>query len=120
MLETALGQHILLPTTMERGVIFDPQYIKMVLKYHAELERPEGTFELMDPQAQAEQAALEKRLHLPELSALPRDVCSSCLCRKQVYCGDCTDVRMSNAEALLPGRIKLPFEVLLLIDWYVL
>jgi hypothetical protein len=119
MLESTLGQHVLLPTTVAQGVIFDPQYIKMVLAYHDDLERPAGTFEVVDAEAVAQQEALERELKLLELSALPRDECPSCLSRKQVYCGDCMGVRMKNAEPLLPERITLPFDVLLLIDWCV-
>lgn len=130
-LEAALAQHVLLlPTSRETrgGVVFDPQFVKMVVLYHDELERPEGTFAVGSGKKEEEEAeadalkkeeALEKNLKLSELSALPRDVCSSCMCRKQVYCGECTGVRMGNAEALLPARITLPFDVLLLIDWYV-
>lgn len=118
-LETALGQHLLLPTTKEQGLIFDPKLIKMVMVYHNNLERPEGTFAVIDRDAQAKEEALEKRLKLSELSALPRDECSSCMSRKQVYCGECKGVRMANAEHLLPPRVTLPFDVLLLIDWCV-
>ena len=120
-LEATLGQHMLLPTTKEGGLIFDPQFIKMIVSYHDELERPEGTFAVGegDKEAMEREKALAEHLKLAELSALPRDVCSSCMCRKQVYCGECTGVRMGNAEALLPTRVTLPFDVLLLIDWYV-
>lgn len=110
---------MLLPTTAERGIIFDPQFLRLVVSYHDELERPAGTFEVVEADAASAQQALEERLRLPELEGLARDVCRSCNCRKQVYCGDCTGVRMANAEALLPERITLPFDVLLLIDWCV-
>ena len=118
-LETALGEHVLLPTTAAQGIIFDPKYIKMVMKYHENLERPDGTFDVVNTEAVAKEKAIERKLKLQELSELPRDVCESCMCRKQVYCGDCTGVRMKNAEDFLPKRINLPFNVLLLIDWYV-
>ena len=108
---------MLLPTTEAQGIIFDLKFLKMVAAYHDELERPEGTFEVIDPNAAVKQDELEIALKLSELSSLPRDVCRSCMCRKQVYCGDCTGVRMQNAEEFLPKRITLPFDVLLLIDW---
>ena len=82
-LEATLGQHMLLPTTKEGGLIFDPQFIKMIVSYHDELERPEGTFAVGegDKEAMEREKALAEHLKLAELSALPRDVCSSCMCR---------------------------------------
>ena len=110
----ALGQHVLLPTTLERGIIFDQKYIDMVTKYHDGLERHGST----DKDAVNRQLKSEKSLHIAELAELPRDLCPSCMCRQHIYCGDCFGVPMGNAEPFLPAdKISLPFKVVLLLDW---
>ena len=51
------------------------------------------------------------------LIAMPREVCPKCTGRRQLYCGDCCGLRMPIADILLPPRIDIPFEVLLLVHW---
>eukprot|EP00596_Hydrurales_sp_CCMP1899_P002045 CAMPEP_0119053806 /NCGR_PEP_ID=MMETSP1177-20130426/74662_1 /TAXON_ID=2985 /ORGANISM="Ochromonas sp, Strain CCMP1899" /LENGTH=484 /DNA_ID=CAMNT_0007033859 /DNA_START=471 /DNA_END=1922 /DNA_ORIENTATION=- len=51
------------------------------------------------------------------LAAIPREVCPLCGGRRQIYCGDCGGVRMDGANNLLPPRVQLPFDVLLIVHW---
>lgn len=51
------------------------------------------------------------------LAAIPREVCRLCGGRRQIYCGDCGGVRMDGAISLLPPRVQLPFDVLLVVHW---
>lgn len=68
-------------------------------------------------QAQQESYDMEQ---IKRLAALPRDTCAGCNCKRQVYCGDCgsSGERMSNASGLLPPRVTLPFNILLLVHWH--
>ena len=59
----------------------------------------------------------EKLIHLETLSRAEREVCVMCGGRRQVYCGDCGGQRMIRAGTLLPPRIKLPFDLLLVVHW---
>ena len=59
----------------------------------------------------------EKLNHLETLSRAEREVCVMCGGRRQVYCGDCGGQRMVRAGTLLPPRIKLPFDLLLVVHW---
>eukprot|EP01036_Dinobryon_divergens_P026672 gene26673-35348_t len=77
-------------------------------EYHAIVKRPEGTFDL--------NLDTETLYLIEKLSKLPREKCSRCLGCRQVYCGPC-GLRMPNAEELLPARVELPFDVLLLLHW---
>ena len=62
-------------------------------------------------------AERNRMFQLAELAALGREECPSCGGRKQVYCGECVGVRMPLAEKLMPPRIALPFNILILLHW---
>jgi len=52
---------------------------------------------------------------LEALQALPRGECAGCGVKCSVYCGCCHGRRLAESEALLPGRIALPFDICLLV-----
>jgi hypothetical protein len=118
------------------SIHYDNGFLRRVRQYHEETQRPDGTFdspvkaiacsvelaatdEFADtddsPQQVAEQAA-EAALLL-SLANMPKETCPQCLGRRQVYCGDCGGRRMAQGGQLLPPRVDLPFDVLLLVHW---
>lgn len=101
-----MNMHPLLPPA-EGGVLrFYQCLVDAVLAYQASIERPEGTFEDNESKALAA-TALE----------YPRETCSACKRRRQIYCGSCGGLRMPEASVLLPPRFGLPFDILLLVHW---
>jgi hypothetical protein len=54
---------------------------------------------------------------IDDLAAVRREKCHVCGCKRQIYCGDCGGVRMVAGGASLPPRIRLPFDVLLVMHW---
>ena len=105
-------------------------FLIRVREYHDTTRRPAGTFDSpvkTTPQCSDEAAAgtvaavteQEERMSslITALVQLPKEVCPACLGRRQVYCGDCKGLRMSSAYELLPARVELPFDVLLLLHW---
>ena len=85
---------------------FDNKFLKQVAEYHDSLRRPEGTFEIN-----------ESNEILEQLINLERDLCKKCNQRRSVYCGECKGLRMENAENLLPSRISLPFDILIVLHF---
>lgn len=59
----------------------------------------------------------EREAYLLRLSEADREVCAVCGGRRQIYCGDCGGVRLPRAGAMLPDRVRLPFDVLLIVHW---
>ena len=55
--------------------------------------------------------------YLQFLSSVDREICHRCGGRRQIYCGDCGGVRLNRASSLLPQRVVLPFDVLLIVHW---
>jgi hypothetical protein len=118
------------------SINYDNGFLRRVRQYHEETQRPDGTFDSpvkaipcsvelaatdefagTDDSAQqnAEQAA-EAALLL-SLANMPKETCPQCLGRRQVYCGDCGGRRTAQGGQLLPPRVDLPFDVLLLVHW---
>jgi hypothetical protein len=89
-------------------LLFEDKFLKIVQEFHLSVQRPSGTFEeeVVDSAIAA-------------LAFLPREKCYNCQGQRHLYCGDCNGLRMRNAESLLPSRIFLPFDVLLLLHWLV-
>jgi hypothetical protein len=86
---------------------FHADFIEEINQEHSSLQRPEGTFTL--PETEMEQ--------IKQLAALPRVQCPKCSAYRQIYCGSCGNP-MESALSLLPSpRIKLPFEILLLLHY---
>lgn len=80
---------------------FHEDFLGIVAKYHDSLRRQEGTFDM------------ESNDKLDFLSKFDRDICKQCNQRRAVYCGECKGLRMENTSHLLPKRISLPFDVLI-------
>ena len=70
--------------------------------------------EMKDREMQKEK---EMASYLLLLSEVNREICHLCGGRRQIYCGDCGGVRLDQAESLLPPRVVLPFDVLLIVHW---
>lgn len=101
--------HPLLPPSPTGRISFNPTFLAEVAEYHKSLSRPDDVF--------STKASSELELVMLErLAALAREECS-CGGRKQVYCGSCGGLRMPSAEGVLPPRVDLPFDVLLLVHW---
>lgn len=90
---------------------FDKQFLQQVQLYFNEVSRPEGTFE--------EDSMLSDEL-ITKLAELPRELCTECNGRRHVYCGDCCGKRLQSSSCILPSRVDLPFNILLVVHWYVL
>jgi hypothetical protein len=84
---------------------FHQDFLERVNAYHETLRRPEGTFEVPES---------EMIITLAELSRIR---CTSCQGARQLYCGPCGGKRMENAENILPSRVELPFDIVLLLHW---
>jgi hypothetical protein len=56
---------------------------------------------------------------LDTLAAAERERCHLCGGKRQIYCGDCGGVRVGRGGELLPRRIVLPFDLLLIVHWLV-
>jgi hypothetical protein len=61
----------------------------------------------------------EKTSPLDTLAAAERERCHLCGGKRQIYCGDCGGVRVGRGGELLPRRIVLPFDLLLIVHWLV-
>ena len=70
--------------------------------------------EMKDREMQEEK---EMASYLLLLSEVNREICHLCGGKRQIYCGDCGGVRLDQAESLLPSRVVLPFDVLLIVHW---
>ena len=86
-------------------IIISKSFLEGVKAYHAVVQRPEGTFDLV----------VSDRIQ--SLAELPRQPCKGCSVNRQIYCGPCGGLRMPNAEDKLPERVELPFDVLLIMHW---
>jgi hypothetical protein len=62
----------------------------------------------------------EKTSPLDTLAAAERERCHLCGGKRQIYCGDCGGIRVGQGGELLPRRIVLPFDLLLIVHWLVL
>jgi DTW domain-containing protein YfiP len=82
--------------------------MQQVQAYFSKVRRPEGTFELHSSR---------HKDRIERIAKLPRELCARCKGRKCVYCGECGGLRMPAAADLLPDRIDLPFDVLLMVHW---
>ena len=80
----------------------------IIVRYHASLERPPGTFDRSNN-------SIYSQSYLEELESVERDICSGCNGRRQLYCGPCGGRRLSGD--MLPLRIELPFDLLILVHW---
>lgn len=109
-IQIKLNVHPLLPPVNEGKIVFYERLLQTIVAYHAELERPEGTFEDEESKALARSAM-----------SFSREICPVCGKRRQLYCGDCGGVRMPVAEMgdVFPPRVLLPFDILLLVHWFV-
>lgn len=121
------------------SIHFNMDFLVRVRQYHEATRRPEGTFEsplksplkahLRDSPAAdtpAEEDCVSSDTSnispaeaelISALAELPKEVCLRCKGRRQVYCGDCWGARMTAGQSLLPPRIALPFNVVLLLHW---
>lgn len=105
-LSKELNTHPLLPPAADGSIAFYKPFVDAVIAYQTSLERPVETFE--DRESRDLAAAVKEH---------PRETCPVCCNRKHIYCGSCGGVRMPSTEHLLPPRIRLPFDVLLLVHW---
>jgi DTW domain-containing protein YfiP len=102
--------HPLLPPSAEGKIQYNKSFLIDVAEYHRSLSRPDDVF--------AHKAQSESELELlSHLASLEREVCHICLGKKQVYCGSCGGIRLASASSILPHRIGLPFDILLLVHW---
>lgn len=84
---------------------FHKDLLQRICEYHTSLRRPDGTFLLPESEL------------IHQLLDLPRVVCKNCNHARHLYCGPCGGLRMENADALLPPRVELPFNVHLVLHW---
>jgi hypothetical protein len=111
-LQEELCYHILyLPDPLTNLLFFDTIFLEKVKNYHLSVERPEGTFNSQ----KINNIKIQNFEKLVECYS--REICASCLGCYHIYCGPCGGVRMKNANFLLPNRIELPFDVLILLHW---
>ena len=121
-----LCDHSLTTRSPNSGMLqFDRTFLRKVKSYHASVLR------LADLTASVVGSSLKSKINeeekddgrlnaeplVIELARLPREHCCRCNGRKQVYCGECGGLRLPAAAAILPDRIKLPFDILLLLHW---
>ena len=91
---------------VQKGLlIVSKEFLERVKAYHSVVQRPQGTFEY------------EANERGKALADLPRAACARCKVNRQIYCGPCGGIRLANAEHILPNRIDLPFDILLLLHW---
>jgi hypothetical protein len=95
---------------------FEPAFLSKVRAYHLSVERPQGTF-CLDERESCLESEKSNRVLVGRLAQCDREVCSSCGRRQQIYCGGCGGLRMTMADKLLPDRVSLPFDILLLVHW---
>lgn len=95
---------------------FEPAFLAKVRAYHLSVERPAGTFSL-DENKSFSESENSRRILVDRLAQCDREVCPCCGRRQQIYCGGCGGLRMTMADKLLPDRISLPFDILLLVHW---
>lgn len=125
------------PVPPDSIVVFRDEFVEKVVAYHSSVSRPDGTFALPSEGGAPAAATVCSDVNgsdnrggiipkmtgahqqlVEELCELPRVPCPVCMARKQLYCGHCKGVRMSNATSL-PTRVSLPFDLLLIVHWYV-
>jgi hypothetical protein len=113
-----LDSHPLLPPQTSQEIVqFQNQFLLKVMEYFKTLERPQETFSLDKILIEDDSKLLEYLSRVENLSRLPREACPKCSGRRQIYCGECEGIRMSNAEGILPNQISLPINILLLLHW---
>lgn len=106
-LQKELSLHPLYPIDpIEKVLRFHNDFIARVVEYHHSVRRPEGTFDVR---------TIPHYALVEQLVQLPRIPCPLCNGKRQVYCGVCSGLQMENAQGLLPERVTLPFDVLLLL-----
>ena len=118
------------------NLLFRKSFITEVNSYHSSLKRPvdnidasysdelipvtvhdAGDDDYDRPEAGLLREVMGEEPRVQALAAVERDICCKCSGRRQIYCGGCGGVRMGNADHLLPGRVHLPFDVLLVLHW---
>ena len=116
------------------NLLFRKSFIDKVNTYHSSLKRPIDNIDASysdelfpqidhdkDEHDNSESSALREVLQednrISSLALIERDVCNQCKGRRQLYCGGCGGVRMENANSLLPTKLHLPFDVLLVLHW---
>ena len=85
---------------------FNRDFLLQVSEYHNSLRRRDGTFVMN-----------ESNDKMDYLSKFDRDTCKKCNQRRAVYCGECKGLRMENTSHLLPKRVRLPFDVLIVLHF---
>ena len=109
------------------------EFVSELRAFFRSVQRPDGTFAAKDapspppsspplgatdtpdmPTAPPGPAFSFARL-LPHLVQQGRETCPSCQRRRSIYCGDCLGQRMPQAALLLPPRVPLPFDLVLLL-----
>lgn len=109
-LQKELSVHRLHPLdSITCNIRFARSFLIKVEAYHGLVRRPEGTFDV---------EVLPNLNTIKQLCSLPRSTCYFCNGCRQIYCGSCGGLRLENVCSLLPERIDLPFDVLLLLHWY--
>ena len=116
------------PLSNEHCVLFRKSYIDKVNQYHASVKRPNvnatEVFHENEVQSVTATIAIEEDDFnndielVTTLSNLSRERCIECGSNRQVYCGDCGGLRLTSTVGVLPDRVSLPFDVLLLVHWY--
>ncbi len=105
-LQKIMSNHPLYPLDpASHHLQFHQSFVEGIKAYHDTVRRPDGTFDMQEDE------------HLERLCSTERVVCGLCLGKRQLYCGPCGGIRMNYSEELLPPRVVMPFDILLLLHY---
>lgn len=109
-------------------LLLPPAFLAELGAFFQSVQRPPGTFAAKDtpdppsspssspaPDSPTAKPAFSFSHLLPPLVGHGRETCPSCQRRRSLYCGDCLGQRLPQAALLLPPRVPLPFNLVLLL-----